>query len=555
VKKILLFCLVGLFFLSCGNSILKKNTENSENDSDSANAGDSISDEDKTDSAIDNDTTNIEEDADSSDTTDSGTDKDSTNTTDSVTDDDNADIADSTNDEDADTPVVVDPDGDDDGDGIKNKYEMPDGFPVDSDEDGIPDYLDNDSDNDGLSDGEEQYCATLTKESRLFADSDGDGFSDLIEAKLGSDLCDNSSTPEGLVDFHFVLENTTAQNQTMLFSPTIKKSDVWFHVDTTGSMGGEITTLKSDLSADIIPAIRAKIANSAFGVAWFNDSDGAIDPDAPDVGISCNPTIDAAVAQTEINNLAAGVPGSGGDCEEEGYKGLEALALADGWREDTIPLIVHITDAPSKPERDSAINALVANKIKVISVMSDGGCGDSSPELIDLSQSTNAIAPTCANAGVTGVALKYDIGSNGTGLADSVIKGIDALLKYSIFDLYADARDGAGNNVDMITKIEALEYIAPPEEPEKSCVPTATPAKFNGTSYNNGFQDFSPGTASLTQDGAKLKFIVTAQNTLYTHERNSQTVNLYIHIIDKKTGLRLDNKQGVIIIPAFSVKP
>ncbi|MCK5808162.1 hypothetical protein KAH37_04140, partial [bacterium] len=483
------------------------------------------------------DTGNSVADVDSADTADSGSDEDDADTAD-------IDSADSVTDADADS--AIDPEGDEDSDGIKNKDEMPGGLPVDSDSDTVPDYLDNDSDNDGLSDGEEVYCSSLSKESRLFADSDGDGFSDLVEAKLGSDLCDDASTPEGLVDFYFVLDDATAQNKDMVFSPTIKKSDVWFHVDTTGSMGGEITTLKSDLSVDIIPAIRAKITDSAFGVAWFND---------PLFGISIDPTTNPTEAQVEVDKLAAGVPGSGGDCEEEGYKGLEALALADSWREDTFPLIVHITDAPSKPGRDGAINALIANKIKVISVMSSGGCGDPSDELIDLSQSTGAVAPVCANAGGVGVSLKYDVGGDGSGLATAVINGVDAILKYAVFDLYADAIDGGGNSVDMITKMEAVEYIGPADEPEKSCVQDAIPATFNGTVYNNGFQNFSPGTALLSKDGAKLKFKITAKNDTHAREKHGQSIVFQIQIIDKRTGLRLDRKSGMIIIPAYSVKP
>lgn len=552
VKKFLLLCVCAtwLFFLSCQNAIQNRDTGKSVDDRDNSETVENTSDEDNPDNAADNDIADTGVDTDSQDTADSGSDEEyDSDTADSGTDEDTSTTVDSVNDEDADTAVVIDPDGDEDGDGIKNKFEMPRGIPVDTDEDGVADYLDNDSDNDGLSDGEESYCLSLSKESRLFTDSDEDGFSDAVEAKTGSDVCDNASTPEELVDFYFILDDKAEQSQEMIFSPTIKKSDIWFHVDTTGSMSGEINTLKSDLSTTIIPAIREKIINSAFGVAWFND---------PEVGISCNPTIDAATAQAEVNKLEAGVPGNGGDCDEEGYKGLEALALDDSWRSDTFPLIIHITDASSKPERNSAVNSLIAKNIKVVGVMSEGGCGTPATELIDLAQSTGATAPACANAGSAsdaGIALKYDIGSNGSGLADAVIKSIDALLKYSVFDLYADAFDESGNSIDMITKIEAAEYIAPLDEPESSCVPTATPATFNGTSYNNGFQGFSPGTALLTQDGAKLKFTVTAQNTVYTHERNAQSVNLKIHIIDINTGLRLDSKEGIIIISAFSTKP
>ncbi|QOR61288.1 glycoside hydrolase family 9 protein [Sulfurovum sp. ST-21] len=87
-------------------------------------------------------------------------------------------------------------DPDDDGDGVNDKQ---DAFPLDSsewsdnDNDGIGDNADHDDDNDGIAD--ERDLQPLNA-SNANADTDGDGFSDLVEYQSGSLPNDASSSPE-----------------------------------------------------------------------------------------------------------------------------------------------------------------------------------------------------------------------------------------------------------------------------------------------------------------------------------------------------------------------
>jgi hypothetical protein len=214
-------------------------------------------------------------------------------------------------------------------------------------------------------------------------------------------------------------------------------------------------------------------------------------------------------------------------------------------------MVMHITDANSKGSRTSAKNALNAKGIKVISVMSSGGCGSPSAELTAIANETGAVVPACAGAGRT--TLKYDISASGGGLGDAVINGVDALVKYSIFDLYTQPADdgdaGTPDTSQFIKKVEALEYIAPPAEPEHSCAPTARPASFNGASYNNGFTNFSTGTASPSKAGSTLKFTVIAKNDFYPPPNEAKAFTARINIVDAKTGSILDIQNVTIIVP------
>jgi len=440
-------------------------------------------------------------------------------------------------------PNFLDFDSDDDG--ISDTDECAELPCPDSDSNGVPDFVDSDSDGDGLPDKQEVLCANLGVHSRTQADTDEDGFSDLAEVLTGADPCDaaNGVFDTG-VEFYFELPFEDPEKTDILtFSPTVKKADIFFNVDTTGSMGGEIGTLKSSLSNTIIPGVRTRISDSAFGVAWFND---------PSHAISNTPTIDTATAQSSVNSLAAGVPGSGGDCDEQGYASLTNIANNGGWRDKTIPIVLHISDAPSKPDRNTAVNALNAKGAKVIGIFAASGCSSdtASSQQTDIANATGAVVPSCAGAGRT--VLKYDIDGNGGGLGSAVINGIDALVKYATFSLYVEAADdGDAGTIDtscFLKKIEALEYVPAAD----GCADTivATAAEFNSVGYNNGFNNFAPATSSATIPGSKLKFTVHAENdTCFEPGSTAQMFKALINVVDNSTGSYLDIQEVTIIVP------
>ncbi len=154
-NRVVLLLFVGFFVLfSCGSAA------HSAGDS-----GNSANSADSTDTADSADTGNS---ADSANTSDTG------NTADSG---DAANSADSGNSGDTgDTEPDIDPKGDADGDGISNGTEAPNGIPIDTDTDGMPDYRDSDSDNDGIPDKVEGS-----------KDSDGDGTPDYRDVDSDDD--------------------------------------------------------------------------------------------------------------------------------------------------------------------------------------------------------------------------------------------------------------------------------------------------------------------------------------------------------------------------------
>lgn len=172
---------------------------------------------------------------------------------------------------------------DSDGDGWTDAEEAGDADLLtparDSDGDLIADYRDPDSDGDGLSDAAERVYRT----DRVNADTDSDGVSDLIEIGAGTGPLDPADNPRARGNFVFVmpyLESPTPARDTLQFSTALKRADVYFLMDNTGSMEGTVNALKAGLTrgtfssgcpGGVIGAIRCGIPEAWFGVGGFDD--------------------------------------------------------------------------------------------------------------------------------------------------------------------------------------------------------------------------------------------------------------------------------------------
>ena len=117
-------------------------------------------------------------------------------------------------------------------------------------------------------------------------------------------------------------------------SSQLQKVDVGFIVDTTGSMSGSISALKTNLSTTIIPALQARIPDLGVGVAGHDDFPYSTYGSAPDQAfyVSVPPqgyvTTVTAQSQTAANALTTH---NGGDSPESQvpaiYKAITGAAI------------------------------------------------------------------------------------------------------------------------------------------------------------------------------------------------------------------------------------
>ena len=351
------------------------------------------------------------------------------------------------------TPNYLDTDSDDDGWSDTDEYGRTPGTgtqPVDRDLDGDPDFIDLDSDGDGLADADEMGCPDST--DRTQADSDGDGFIDMLEVAFGSDPCDETSDIEEFVDFFFELPyEGEEQTDEIDIRTALDTGDVVFNMDTTGSMGGSIDSLKNSLETLIIPFLARRITDVGVGISRFDDF--PCDPygwngDRP-FELMQRVTTNPSAAQVAVTRLVAT---GGGDGPESGIESLYQLATGEGrvipdcndedddeeddevvrmfdaslahvegvsdgtiggagFRDTTVRIIVQITDNsthslgvvppagtdpyPYGATKEEAFDALAEIDAQVIGLSVDGDT-QAEDDLTEIALETNAVVPACA---------------------------------------------------------------------------------------------------------------------------------------------------------------
>lgn len=505
-------------------------------------------------------------------------------------------------------------DDDSDGDGLLDSDEAgdddPETYPFDLDADGQPNYIDVDSDGDGLPDAAEPGCSAGGPNGND-PDSDDDGYSDLAEWLVGADTC-AFTTAEAFAeftDFFFVLPGDgTASEAPLEFSSDLIKADIAINMDTTATMGGEIGELRTTFSSQVFPRTAELIADPAFAVSTFDDflcDEHGQGSDLP-FRLLQRMTTSVTTAQGVMNAIPLH---SGSDIEESGYEALYQVAtgagvtgcdtvvppfdparfeiegVADGdiggvgFRDDSFPVVVHITDAVARDgseygdfaaTRDDAVDALNDIQARVVGVASGIEPVD---QLQDIALSTGAVVRTCAWDGArpfgcgstqccTGIdglgrnpvggecPLVFQINDDGTGLGPTIVTAIGALGRGTNFDvttvLRADEIELAATGLDTRCFIRSIT----PDSSETTGTCTTVP-EFADINPIDGIDDSFRNVTVGTQ----LFFDVVAQNDGCIAETDlPQAFTAFIDVVGDGVTL-LDTMRVTIIVPADSTNP
>ena len=210
--------------------------------------------------------------------------------------------------------------------------------------------------------------------------------SSLLTAKLGTAMGQAQVTVVAyrlMQDFFFILpyqDPVGTQTKPLDFATAIPSLDVFFLMDTTGSMAGEIGNLKSSLTSTVVPGIQNALPDTQFGVGAFDDfpvdgygnspcSSGDGTTDQP-FKLRTSITSNISTVNTGVSSLATasgGPIGCGGDGPEAGLEAIYQASTGEGisapsptsvpanhlgvggvdFRGTTMPVIVTITDAES----------------------------------------------------------------------------------------------------------------------------------------------------------------------------------------------------------------
>jgi hypothetical protein len=465
---------------------------------------------------------------------------------------------------------------DSDEDGLSDADEAGDADPAtpptDTDGDGVYDFRDADSDNDGLSDGWEVANGT----DPYAEDSDGDSVPDLIEVGAGTDPNDPGSDPTTEGNFYFLVpyeEDPDPAMDTLVFSTSLQMADVFFLMDTTGSMGGEISNLKSSLST-IIPQVAAIIPNVWFGVGRFDDY-----PVSPYGGTSDvvyqllqRMTDNVALAQNGVDALDRHW---GNDGSESSVPALWATATGNGlggylpptsvcsdtevgypcFRPGAVPIIVHITDASfhngpgnydpyggisPAPTYNEAVVALNAIHAKVIGIWSTGGVGPVQDHVTAIATDTGAVD-------VGGNPLVFSVDGTGSGLGGEVVSAINVLANQVPIDISAEGRDDETDAEDATQFIDHIEPntaggVEDPLDPGTFCVSGLSTGEVEPPdTIPDYFVDVLPGETVCFD-------IYAARNTTVEPTEEPQVFMAYVDVLGDLVTV-LDTREVFFLVP------
>ena len=370
----------------------------------------------------------------------------------------------------------------------------------------------------------------------------------------------------------------------------------------------------SALTSIIIPGLASTLEDSAYAFAQFDDfpcSGHGGGADRPLI-LRQRVTTDTVAANRGVTSLERH---GGGNYFESGFEALYQIATgfgrnnrsgclagtpAEGWivppfdpaagfvagvadgeiggvgfREGSVPIVVHITDAPSHAKgedgyrygatRAETYAALAAIGAKVIGVASGS---DARTDLEGITTRANSAVPACAwdgfrpfgcsagqcCTGLNGAGrppgaeglcpLVYDIGGGGTGLDNSIVAGIQALINFASFDLTTRVRgdeeelDETGiDTACFITGVTPTEF----EVPDRDCVTEPEIADLNRDGEPDGFTNVTPGT--------QLFFRVDAYNGCVEPTTVPQVFTAYIDVVEPRGAAVLDTRLVTILVP------
>jgi len=464
---------------------------------------------------------------------------------------------------------------DTDGDGT------PDYLDTDSDDDTIPDadegmgdydgdgkaaYVDTDSDGDGLLDRDEAAGGTDPYDP----DSDDDGASDLVEVVSGTNPLDPADNPHARGDFIFIVpfeQAPTPDKDTLVFSTSIKMADVYFLIDTSASMGGEIANLRDTLSTTIVPRVRDAIPNVWIGVGIYDQCPtiGSCSSSGTPVWIKNLQALaaDAALTQAALGTIS-GITCNGAN---EPYIGslwlmatgdtsrwarLAARACPDGtigypcFRAGAVPIIVQCGDedfydqsykggCATFPRYEEMITALNSIHARYVGIASSSGMWNSEG-MQDTAKDTGSVD-------TGGTPLAFKIASDGTGLGDQVVEAIQKLataVPMEIGTHAEDLEDRPGETVDATVFIDRIvpNETGGVEDPEHAgvvCVGGLATADKDGDTVKDVFSSVVPGTAVCFDIYPKMNETVEAQVEAQLFSAEVQVIGDSVTVLDRRT--------------------
>jgi len=360
---------------------------------------------------------------------------------------------------------------------------------------------------------------------------------------------------------------------TMAFTTGVRYADVYFLVDTSGSMDVEVQELQTAINGSLLTDLRALGPFLRVGMGFFEDY--PISPYGGPLDHSYGHLLDMTDDHAQLMDAAGNLPeGYGSDLPESHVAALWSIAVEDGsiqmpalpnaacvldyfgypcFRPEGLSLVVLISDAEfhngpggedpyddrvSCPMFEEAAWALLEAGIRVVSIYSQfSGSTDSDYRALALAtQSFNQL---------DGEPLVFVIPDNSPLLGQTVVNGVRAAVTSIPMNVSARLRDDPSDTVDtavFVRRIEAdVENLVEDTRHGTFCVDWPSLLDEDGDGTNDTF-------GSLPQGSTVCFRIVPEPNVTYESRGTPLECMASIDILGDGRTL-LDTREIVFIVP------
>ncbi len=391
-------------------------------------------------------------------------------------------------------------------------------------------------------------------------------------------------------DFFFLepyKQPPSPSNDVLKFSTKIQKVDVAFVTDTTGSMGGSITNLRSALTGTIVPALTAAIPSVHMAVVDHKDFPYGSYGDFSDFPVRVyqvmTPTVSLVSAGINKYNASGGFDGPESQIPAMQHTLTgEAISWPGGtvpahtppaglwggvdFRDGSVPVIVLITDVSwhddytfPHPTMGTLQAAFKARNAKFVDITNfDEGQANVLSDATSSNVPPSAFGPasTCptgvggAARGATGPGgtcrLNF-LHSGGSGVSTGITKAIQAISVGSTYDVTAKPSNDP-TNADGVDATKFMKALRAKDEGDatQGCPPAA--AK---DSDGDGIKD----TFLAVKVGTPVCFeVIPQQNDTVPPKNVVQFFNAYIDVLGLPGNINLDKRIVKFLVPPAGVQ-
>lgn len=272
---------------------------------------------------------------------------------------------------------------------------------------------------------------------------------------------------------------------------TLDRTDILLLIDNSGSMNDELRLIENQLTTVLVPEIRDRVSDPAFGVATFSDFGETLTTQSHAYRLRQEITqdVDAVLAATRGIKLE-----HGGDAVESQLEALYQVATGEGlgalidahscppgtragvcFRDGSFALVMLFTDAPMRGvtgigldglptgahefdpfdpqapflprelEYEDVMAAIQEQQIRVLGLWS--GAGDGKDDMRRVVRDSGAVD-------TDGQPIVFDIGPNGQRLGTGVVETLELLTGAAALDVGAWVEDA-----DLTDDIDARELL------------------------------------------------------------------------------------------------